>query len=157
MTLQKKIGFDQAFAIQGDRASLNPVIYAAYTPLAEEPVSIGTFVWAGTDAEKQVKQSGSGLPVGFVERWHVVPIADLTDEASLIIPAGFAVTVARRGDFWAVSSTAATIGQKVFAVLANGTIKTGAAGATVAGAVETSYVVKTAGDAGDLIMISNWD
>ena len=62
--------------------------------------------------------------------------------------------MAAKGDFWAVAKTVAVIGQKVFAVIADGTIKTGAAGAAVAGAVETDFKVVTAGAIGELIIIS---
>ena len=75
------------------------------------------------------------------------------------VPKGFPVSVAVKGDFAVVTGTAATVGQSVFAVLADGTIKTDTAGATVEGAVETDYKVVNingGGAVGDIIVISNW-
>lgn len=77
-------------------------------------------------------------------------------EASNTVPVGYPVSVEVKGDFFAVTATDATVGQKVFAVSADGTIKTGAAQATVEGAVETDFEVIQAGAAGDVIIISNW-
>ena len=70
--------------------------------------------------------------------------------------AGFAVEVAERGEFFAKSAYAATLGQKVFATLADGTLQFGTAGATVTGAVETAFVVTRGGAAGAVIKISTW-
>jgi hypothetical protein len=38
----------------------------------------------------------------------------------------------------------------------DGTVKTDASGATVTNGIETSWRVKTAGSADDIILISNW-
>lgn len=81
------------------------------------------------------------------------------ESASNTVPKGFPVSVAVKGDFAVVTGTTATVGQSVFAVLADGTIKTGTAGATVEGAVETDYKVVNingGGAVGDIIVISNW-
>ena len=77
-------------------------------------------------------------------------------EASNTVPVGYPVSVEVKGDFFAVTTAAATVGQKVFAVLADGTIKTGNAQTTVKDAIETDFEVIQAGDAGDVIIISNW-
>ena len=81
------------------------------------------------------------------------------ESASNTVPKGFPVSVAVKGDFAVVTGTAATVGQSVFAVLADGTIKTDKAGGTVEGAVETDYKVVNingGGAVGDIIVISNW-
>jgi hypothetical protein len=157
MPLQTAINADQSVGIPGDRASLNETIYSEYNPIAQEPITIGTFVWGGTDAEKQAKYGGTGTPAGFVERWLAYRIESIRGDSSMVVPAGAALTVAKRGDFWAASSTAATIGQKVFAKTADGSISTAAAGSTVSGSVETDWVVRSAGSIGDPIVISSWD
>ena len=75
------------------------------------------------------------------------------------MPKGFPVSVAVKGDFAVITRTAATVGQSVFAVLADGSIKTGAAGDDMDGAVETDYKVvdiNGGGAVGDIIVISNW-
>ena len=78
----------------------------------------------------------------------------MLDDGSLIVPDGSALTIGIRGDYWVMTSTAATIGQKVFASTTDGSIAAGAAGATVAGHVETPWYVEIAGAAGEVIMIS---
>lgn len=81
------------------------------------------------------------------------------ESASNTVPKGFPVSVAVKGDFAVITGTAATVGQSVFAVVADGTIKTGTAGETVEGAVETDYKVVNingGGAVGDIIVISNW-
>ena len=52
------------------------------------------------------------------------------------------------------TTTAATVGQKVFASNTTGEIATGAAGATAAGFTETEFKVASIGDVGELIKIT---
>lgn len=163
MALQKRVKLDIAYAVQGDRASMNDINYTVVNPIAGAPITIGTFVWAkSADSNDVAAYGAAGALLGFVERWLAFPTNEVIwrrDDAntgSMVVPEGFALQVARRGDFWAVSSTAATIGQKVFANIADGTIQTADSGQTVSGAVETEYYVKSAGAAGDLIMISSY-
>ena len=143
-----------AAGIPGSKAAVNVFDYYPRSLTAETDVTAGTFVWPGTDPAAQAKPSGAGRPLGLAERNIVYPIYDVMSEGSLIIEAGETLTVATQGAFHAVSATVATVGQKVFAVLADGTIKTGAAGATVAGAVETAWKVVTPGAAGEVIVIA---
>ena len=152
---QTQINAAPAAGVPGDRATLNPAVYTVDNPLAEGPVTVGTFVWSGT-AAGQAKNSGTGAPLGFVERVQVYRSHSLSEGATLTVPAGSALTVARRGDYYAAAATAATAGQAVFAVLADGTLKTGAAGAAVDGAVETGWTVVNGGAAGETIIISTW-
>ena len=61
-------------------------------------------------------------------------------EASNVVPQGFPVTVMRTGDYWATATVAAAVkGNKVFAKLSDGTVQAGAAGATIAGFIETDF------------------
>lgn len=150
---QTTINHFPSSGVAGDRATLNPSVYTVGNPLADGDVAVGSFVWptAGGAAN-----AGTGKPLGFVERVITSFNYDLLSGASMTITSGGALTVARRGDYYATAATASTAGQKVFAVLADGTLKTDTAGATVAGAVETDWYVVTGGDAGDCITISNW-
>lgn len=158
-SFQKSIKNFPANGVPGDKATLNPAVYTVGTPLAETAVNVASFVWPST-TPGFAKQSGTGVPLGFVGRVQAYYNYDLKDGGTLTVPIGSELTVARRGDFYAVALTAATVGQKVFAVLADGTLKTGAAGATISGAVETPWTVTDlAGDngaVGTLITISNW-
>lgn len=155
MPYQQQIGLTIAPAVAGDKATLNPVVYTVGNPLAEGPVTVGTFVWAGSTPQ-QAKNSGSGPPVGLVERWLAYVDDSLASGGTLTVPEGSALQVARRGDYFVTGKSSSTPGQKVFATLADGSIRTGEAGATVEGAVETAWSVVSGGAAGDLIIISNW-
>lgn len=139
--------------VAGDRATLNPAVYTVGNPLADGPVNTGSFVWATADG---AANTGTGEPLGFVERVIAHYNYDLLSGATMTIASGGTLSVARKGDYYAVSATAATTGQKVFAVLADGTLKTDTAGSTVTGAVESGWYVVKGGNAGELITISNW-
>lgn len=154
-TFQQQINACPAKGVPGDRAGLNPHVYAIGNPVAEGPVNVGGFVWDGA-APGQAKSSGTGAPLGFVERVLAYYDLDRSNSAGLTVPAGSTLLVARRGDYYAVAQTASTRGQKVFAVLSNGGLKTGAAGGGISGAVETGWTVLDGGAAGDIITISNW-
>lgn len=91
--------------------------------------------------------------MGFVKRNQFYPMYDLTSSGTLTVPEGSPLSVAVRGDFYAVSSTAATIGQAVFASTTDGSVSTGTAGSPEEGTVETGWIVKRGGAAGELIVI----
>ncbi|HGG5935697.1 TPA: hypothetical protein ACJI9R_003812, partial [Cronobacter sakazakii] len=111
------------------------------------------FAWAVSGV---ATNTGTGAPSGFVHRDGQAAITEWLGASSNVIQAGREVTLMVAGDFWARTATAATRGQKIFAVLADGTIKTGAAGATISGAVETPFYAGSACDAGELVKISTW-
>ena len=159
MPLQTVINLDQAVAVAGDRASLNEIVYHTTNPIAATDITVGTFVWNKDGQEGLADYGGTGAPLGFVERWLAYAnwFNNNAEDGTLVIDKEKQLQVARRGDFWAVCKTAATVGQKVFAHKTNGTISAATAGGTVAGAVETDWVVKTQGAAGDLIIISSWE
>jgi hypothetical protein len=144
--------------LPGMRASIEPSYHAGNFLAEGAGVTVGRFVWGGTTAT-QVKTTGAGLPVGLVTRelTHFNP--DLQSEGTLTVAAGENVTVAKTGRYFAVAGAAAVVGNKVFSVLADGTLKFGAAGAAVtgglAGTIETPWAVLTAGAAGDLILIES--
>ena len=141
--------------VPGSPATLNPMVHTVHNPLAEGAgVTVGNFVWRGTDPIRQVKVGGTGAPLGLAERNLVYARCQNVDSLGLL--EGETVTVVTHGDMYVTTTTAATIGQKVFAVLATGAIATGAAEASIEGAVETDWVVESAGSAGDTIIISHW-
>lgn len=149
--------------IPGQVATDNEIVYLPYTPAAEdgsggEKVTVGYFVWEGTNAngDKQVQPIGTGVPIGFVSRVQRYYNFDVDSEASQVVPEPYPVEVAQRGDFFAKASTASTVGQAVFASNLTVDIKTGTAGSTIANYTETSFVVTRGGDAADVIEISNW-
>lgn len=156
-----------AKGVPGDKASLNPHVYTDRNYVAgDDAVTVGNFVWddpanpAPADYHGSgvlaALSSGTGQPAGIVERNLSYVNYNLLDGGTLVLPEHAPLNTVRRGDLYAVASTAATKGQKVFATLADGSIQTGAAGATISGAIETPWEVTEGGAAGELITISNW-
>ena len=166
---QGQVNILPAIGVPGQHMSTNPLVSTQKGYCAADTVTIGGFVWAAAAAQKAadaaqkstgafVKSTGEGAPLGFAVREITNPLG-YNESASNTVPKGFPVSVAVKGDFAVVTGTAATVGQSVFAVLADGTIKTGEAGDTVVGTVKTDYkVVNINGDGavGDIIVISNW-
>lgn len=155
MAFQKTVNTYPGIGIPGAYAAINPIVSTAKVYVASAACKIGGFVWADEIKEGCVKPTGTGRPLGFAVREITNPLG-IDVEASNVVPVGHPVSVEVKGDFFAVTTTKATVGQKVFAVLENGTIKTDDAKATVAGAVETDFEVIQAGAANDVIIISNW-
>lgn len=157
---QGQVNILPAIGVPGQHMSTNPLVSTQKGYCAADTVTIGGFVWAVTEDKNDalVKSQGTGAPLGFAVREITNPLG-YNESASNTVPKGFPVSVAVKGDFAVITSTPATVGQSVFAVLTDGTIKTKRAGDTVEGAEETDYkVVNTngGGAAGDIIVISNW-
>jgi hypothetical protein len=157
MALQTSVVTAAPVAVPGMAATPDQSIYTPLNYLADASgVVAGTFVWLDSDGNLTNTQDSDGAdPVGLVERVLNYPIYNVTADGSNTVPAAYPVTCAVKGDYYVVTATAATVGQKVFA-MTDGTIKTDDSGATVTGGIETSWVVKTAGDADGIILISNW-
>lgn len=155
MAFQKNVNTYPGIGIPGAYAAINPIVSTAKGYVASAACNIGGFVWADASKAGCVKPTGTGRPLGFAVREITNPLG-IDVEASNVVPVGYPVSVEVKGDFFAVTLTEATVGQKVFAVLADGTIKTGAAQTTVDDAVETDFEVIQAGSANDVIIISNW-
>jgi hypothetical protein len=159
MPFQTVVNQTPAPAVAGDFASANPnasVVAGPGTFVAGTGgANVGVFGWA--DANGLVTNAGSGVPTGFIHRDFNALIVTWLAEASMNIPAGQPVTLMSAGDFWAKTGTVATVGQKVFASLTTGAIETGAAGATIAGYIETKWFVGSAGAVGELIKITTWN
>lgn len=157
---QEQVNILPAIGVPGQHMSTNPLVSTQKGYCAADTVNIGGFVWAATvdPNDAFVKSTGEGAPLGFAVREITNPLG-YNESASNTVPKGFPVSVAVKGDFAVTTDTPATVGQSVFAVLTNGTIKTAEVGGTVEGAVETDYKVVNingGGAKGDIIVISNW-
>lgn len=157
---QGQVNILPAIGVPGQHMSTKPLVSTQKGYCAADTVNIGGFVWAATvnNNDAFVKSKGTGAPLGFAVREITNPLG-YNESASNTVPTGFPVTVAVKGDFAVITATTATVGQSVFAVRADGSIKTGAAGGTVNGAEETDYKVVNingGGAVGDIIVISNW-
>lgn len=157
MSFQKQVQLQQAPAVAGDFASNNPraVLLAGEGALVAgaSGAVVGRFAWAVNGV---VSNAGSGKPQGFIHRENQALITTWLAEASNVIPQGLPLTIHVAGDFWAQTLTNATVGQKVYASLTTGEVKTDATGATVAGYIETDWLVASAASANELIKISTW-
>lgn len=159
---QEQVNILPAIGVPGQHMSTNPLVSTQKGYCAADTVTIGGFVWAVTVDQNDafVKSTGTGAPLGFAVREITNPLG-YNESASNTntVPKGFPVSVAVKGDFAVITGTEATVGQSVFAVLEDGSIKTGTAGETVTDAIETDYKVVNingGGAVGDIIVISNW-
>ncbi|MDA8485855.1 hypothetical protein NNO07_22540 [Pseudomonas resinovorans] len=157
MGFQTVINQQPAPAVEGDFASANPMATAlpsnGVMVAAPGGVIVGRFAWV---TGSLVTNAGADVPAGFIHRNQQAVMFDLLTEATMVIPEGFAVTIHNAGDFWARTTTVATVGQKVFASNTTGEIATDDAGATVAGFTETKWSVASPAASGELIKMSNW-
>ncbi|CAG4887945.1 structural cement protein Gp24 [Paraburkholderia saeva] len=154
MSFQTAVELQPEVGVPGSRASMNPI--SVISRLAQTAVTVARFVWPGTDTDNQVQNTGTGKPLGFAIRDQTGIIPNYLQEFSMQVPVGFPVQVAEQGEWFASSANVSTLGQKVFATLADGTLQFGAAGATIAGATETKFVVTRGGAANAVIKISTW-
>lgn len=157
---QGQVNILPAIGVPGQHMSTNPLVSTQKGYCAADTVTIGGFVWAETvnNNDAFVKSKGTGAPLGFAVREITNPLG-YNESASNTVPKGFPVSVAVKGDFAVVTGTPANVGQSVFAVLEDGSIKTGTAGSPVDGTEETDYKVVNingGGAVGDIIVISNW-
>lgn len=162
MPFQQSVNTYPAGGVTGQRAGLNPVAMLLPVPTAGEGgVTVGNAVWLDPDAPTTVIMETAQVasayppPVGIVVR-DMASTIPCADEATMQIEAGRPVAVAVRGDLLIAAPAAATVGQKVFANYTTGALSLGAAGGSVASSVETDWVVRSAGQTGDIIHISNW-
>lgn len=158
--LQGQVNILPAIGVPGQHMSTNPLVSTQKGYRAADTVTIGGFVWAATKDGNDtfVESKGTGAPLGFAVREITNPLG-YNESASNTVPKGFPVSVAVKGDFAVITTTSATVGQSVFAVLADGTIRTGETGTSGEEAVETDYKVVNingGGAEGDIIVISNW-
>ena len=159
MSFQKTVNQYLAPAVEGDFAGhgirgaqlAGEMQYVA----GANGVTVGRFAWIHTDGT--VTNNGTGVPAGFIHRNQQALITTYLATSTMVVNAGLPVAVFAVGSFWAKTTTIATVGQKVFASLTDGTISTAAAGATVSGSIETPFTVSSAGSVGELIQVSSFN
>lgn len=141
---QSQVSVTPAPGVEGDFCNANPRFTVAAGPGAlvagAAGVTVGRFAWAYAPVDVDggpsvVTNVGAGPVTGFVGRNQQGLITTYLADASLVIPAGFGLWLYNGGDFWVKNngSTAAVIGQKVFATLANGQASFAAAGSIPGG------------------------
>ncbi len=160
MPLQQVMNINLAPGVAGQRVSTNPFAYIladeGQLVAGENGLTVARFGWRDATNPYAINNTGTGAPLGFIENTGMALTVSIRDEAAMLIPQGKEVKVAAAGDYYAKTTTNTTIGQKVFAKLTDGTIQTGAAGATIAGYAETDFYASTEVIAGELVKISTW-
>src|ERR1700757_1012811 len=120
---QTQVNVQPAPAVAGDFASKN--IYTTFDAgpgglvAGASGVSVGLFAWVAPPVDGDGTNSGGnnfgvGNVAGFVHRSQQALIENYLGSASMLIPAGFPVTLMNGGDFWVVNngSGVATVGMK---------------------------------------------
>lgn len=143
--MQKEINVSAALGVKGDVATPNQAVYFPLNLAAKEAVDFGNFVWR--DGDKVTNVQGTVEPLGIAQRNYMY-----SDDDQTKIPQDAAVMTVVRGDMYVLTTTAAKVGDNVFA-MANGAIGCATA-ATLAGGVATGWKVATAGEINDTIIIT---
>ena len=141
-TFQTSINQYPAPAVAGDFASANP----RATMLAGEGalvacsagVIVGNFAWALSGVATSYWQSSA--QIGFIHRDAQALITTWLAGDSLVMPAGMAVSAFIAGDFWGKFVAGATIGQKVYANYADGSLLAAATASAPTAASVTASV-----------------
>lgn len=161
MGFQTQINMNPPIGVEGAFASVSNThnVLASTNQLVAGTtgVTIGRFAWGNleTGSTESVKPTDTtNTAIGFVGRGSNYGIIyNWLEGASMVVPKGYGVTLFDRGDFWAKTTTAATIGQFVLASDADGSIAT-ADTDTLADHTPTGFKVGSIGAVGSLIKIS---
>ena len=153
-----------------DYNNTTPIDHNPQLRAAIDGIKVGGFVWrttnpSGSEIERQSQawatNTGTGKPAAFVYLNRTLSIPHNAG-STLSYTLGANLAAAVKGAFYALATGTAAVGQKVFATLADGAIQTGAAGATISGAVETDFEVKSVvaqnmadGTSANLMIIAN--
>lgn len=148
MGFQKQINDYQALGVPGDFASTNPfssiLANAGALVAPAGGLKVGNFAWVGPQG--QVSQSFvAGYQVGFLGRNEQALITDFLGEATMIVPAGFMVTLFDGGDFLANFEAGAAVGNSVFADPNDGAPLAGASAPTLGAGTATVGAVVSSG------------
>lgn len=158
---QKQVNMVKPAGVRGDFADGNYNHMYALTLLAKSgddvAIEIGKFAWDNGDGTASA--IGEGKPTGLVHRTVSLPIMDITQEATMVVPARMPVPIMDFGSMLIEVSNAATVGEKIFVNNGTGEISSAAAGATVADSTETDYKIislcENASSANQLVAVTN--
>ena len=156
--LQKTVGLYPAIGVEGGKAGVNQSVYTAENYVSDGTCQAGKFAFEVTSTgavnpftvkSASLKGKAKAKVLGLVERTFTGVV---TNEDVGTYWKGENLTIAIRGDYYIKAPAAATIGQAVLCDPTTGNITFGAAGAEN----DTGWVVKSAGEEGDIILISNY-
>ncbi|RUV37420.1 hypothetical protein [Mesorhizobium sp. M7A.F.Ca.MR.148.00.0.0] len=168
---QTQAAYNPAPAVEGDFASANPrtMVLAAAGALVCGALGavIGRFAWLSFNqldsdsAPAVVNTFGSGPVAGFIHREQQGLMEVYLQESTMLVPAGFPVTVFNEGDFWMKNSgpTPAQYDMKVYANYADGTASAAPTGTpngatTSAGSIAAATNAFTGAIVGNVLTVS---
>ena len=158
---QQTVNRQPAPAIEGDFANGNPrsVMPAGLGGLVAGSVGVICGRFAFVDVETGVVSNakpggGDHYRVGFVTIHQMALNPIFEGQSNLLVAPGREISLHVDADVWARFAAGATPGQKAFASTTDGTLTSAAAGATVAGSVETQWYVVSVAAANELAKIS---
>ena len=156
--MQKEVSLYPALGKSGQEVAVGTAVYTPLTYISDGTVKAGHFAFA-----KATDEVGANSPVasatgsagdkvlGFVHA-DFTSMLQILEDASEVYPHGFAVSIARRGDFYLTATGAVTAGKAVLCDPTTGAITFGEADATN----DTGWRVLTEAKAeGDIIVISH--
>lgn len=157
MGFQTQVNVQPAPAVEGDFATTNPraaviagpggLVAGADARNTPSGLIVGRFGWYDMATASQVYNFSPpdvvGQPNGFIHREQQALLTQYLGETSMIIPAGFPVTLYDAGDFWVKNNglTEAVPGQKAYADLGTGKANFAVTGAPLGGASATGSTI----------------
>jgi hypothetical protein len=160
---QQQVNLYPAPAVWGDRASMNPTATVDAGPFNLTSgllgAVVGKFGWQVLTPATMLSivnnysPTQPTIPDGFVANEQQALITTWLGQQSMVIPAGYAVTLYNRGDFWGKTVyTDAAVGSKVFANVFSGDVYPAASGSFIADVVGSAAVVTATTTAGSYSM-----
>jgi hypothetical protein len=149
---QTQAYYNPAPGVEGDFASTNPRATVLAGPggliAGDNGLVVGRFAWTTDEfvdadgAPAVANNYGAGPVAGFVHREQQGLITVYLEEATMLVPKGFPVTVFDGGDFWVKNngSAQALPGMKAYANFADGTATFAASGAASGGTSSASTI-----------------
>lgn len=157
MPFPNKVNYTWPIGFPGRLASANP--FRSVVPPRDGfragagGLTVAAFAWAQPDGT--LLNAGNGLPTGFVPADQQGLTTAYLEESTMTVPAGFMTNLVSGGDFYAISTVAANVGDIVYASTTTGAITTGASGSSgPTGYINTTWTVSYGGAAGDPIIIT---
>lgn len=147
---QTRTTVQPAIGVAGDFASANPrfsvIAGAGAFVCGDQGVYVGRFAWASPQAVDDVggpaivDNHGAGPVTGFVHREQQGLLTQYLQEASMLVPAGFPITLMNGGDFMVKNDGAnqALIGMKAYANFADGKVTFAAPNSPAGGGTSTA-------------------
>ncbi|NTA27406.1 structural cement protein Gp24 [Allorhizobium ampelinum] len=163
MSFPTTVNVQPSAAVAGDFASTNPRSSVQAGPgglvAGSAGITVGRFAWITTpydtnSAPTVANNFGFGVPAGFVARGQQATITTYLAESSMLIPAGYQVSLFSNGDFWVVNSGTAPVkfGDQVYISYANGTVSNAAISASVTGSIAAAATTSVTGSITNAIL-----